>query len=315
MLLVDNHAVGLFQHGLELGQLVFDFPRTVFALDEIVDHAAADWTGTVERIERGQMFQTGRFEAAENVLHPGTFKLKHTAGQSRGKEIVGLLIVEREGVHVQIEALVLFEHLQGVVDDRQRGQGQEVHLQEPDSFHVGHRIHGRDFVFVRLVQRDEIRDRLRRNHDARGVRRGVAREAFQALGHVDQFPHAGIGLDEASEVGVLLDRLIERDVQFRGHHFGDLVDFRIRHLHPAPRIANNAARRHGSERDDLRNVFAPVLARDVIDHFAAPVHAEIDVDIGQGHALRVEKTLEEKSVLQRIDIRNAHAVGNKTACG
>ena len=51
------------------------------------------------------------------------------------------------------------QRLQRVVDDGQRGQRQEVHLQQTDLFHVGHRIHGRDFILARLVERNELRQR------------------------------------------------------------------------------------------------------------------------------------------------------------
>ena len=110
-------------------------------------------------------------------------------------------------------------------------------------------------------------------------------------------------------------RLVERDVQFGGHHLGDLVDFGVCHFHAAAGIANDAARRHCSERDDLRNVFAAVLPRHVLDDLAAAIHAEIDVDIGQRDALRIEESLEEQAVLQRINIRDPHAVRHQAAGG
>ena len=44
----------------------------------------------------------------------------------------------------------------------------------------------------------------------------------------------------------------------------------------------------------------PYFWRDVLDHFAAPAHAEIDIDIGHGHALGIQEALKDQVVLQRI---------------
>src|SRR6266404_1887826 len=46
----------------------------------------------------------------------------------------------------------------------------------------------------------------------------------------------------------------------------------------------------------------------MVDYFAAAPDAEIDVDIGHGHAFRVEESLEEEVVPQRIDIGNTETV-------
>ena len=57
----------------------------------------------------------------------------------------------------------------------------------------------------------------------------------------------------------------------------------------------------------------PYLPRHVLDHFAAPVHAEVDVDIGHRHALGIQEALEQQHILHRIDVRDLHAVGHQRA--
>ncbi len=143
----------------------------------------------------------------------------------------------------------------------------------------------------------------------------MAGEALQALGHVDQFPHPLVGLNQALEVGILFERLVERHFQFERHHLGDLVHLGVGHFHAPPGVANHPARQHGAERNDLRNVVAPVFLGDVLDDLASTVHAEIDVDIGQRDPLRIEESFEEQPVLKWIEIRNAHAIRHQAACG
>ena len=143
----------------------------------------------------------------------------------------------------------------------------------------------------------------------------VPRQAFEPFGDFDEFLDPAITLNQSLQVGTLIHRLLERNVQLRRNQFGDSVDFGIGHLQAPARISNDATCSHSTESDDLRNILAPVLFCHVIDNSSPPVHAKIDIDIRQRHALGIEKTLEEKSVLQRIQVSYPHTIGNQTACG
>ena len=57
----------------------------------------------------------------------------------------------------------------------------------------------------------------------------------------------------------------------------------------------------------------PYLRGDVLDDLAAAALAEVDVDVGQRHALGVEEALEDQVVLDRIDVGDAQAVGDEAA--
>ena len=67
--------------------------------------------------------------------------------------------------------------------------------------------------------------------------------------------------------------------------------------------------------DDLRDVLAAVLARDVLDDLAAAPLAEVDVDVGQRHALGVQEPLEDQVEVERIDVGDAQAVRDQAAGG
>ena len=88
---------------------------------------------------------------------------------------------------------------------------------------------------------------------------------------------------------------------------------RDRHLHHAADVADGGARLHRAERDDLRDVLAAVLLRDVGDDLAAAPFAEVDVDIGQRHALGIQEALEVQVEVQRIDVRDPQAVRDQAA--
>src|SRR5262249_35652205 len=202
---------------------------------------------------------------------------------------------------------------QNVIDNGERREGEEVHFQQAHLFDVGHRIHRRDFILVRLIERYELGDGLRGNYDSRSVRRGMTRESFQTLRDLNQFSNPRIILNKILQIRILRHGLVERDVQLRRYHLRDLIDLRIRHLHAAARVLDHTASGHRSESDDLGHIFPTVFFRDVVDNGCSTVHAEIDVDIRQRDAFGVQEALEEKSILKRIDICNAHAIRNETA--
>ena len=112
---------------------------------------------------------------------------------------------------------------------------------------------------------------------------------------------------------VLLERLVERHVERRRNQLGDLVDVGERHVEHAADVADHGLRLHRAEGDDLGDVLAAVLAGDVVDHLAAAALAEVDVDVGQRHALGVEEALEDQVEVDRIDVGDPHAAGDQAA--
>ena len=51
LFLVDDDAERLLQDALKLGKHVFDGAAAPLALDEVVDHAALDRAGAIERVQ------------------------------------------------------------------------------------------------------------------------------------------------------------------------------------------------------------------------------------------------------------------------
>ena len=61
-------------------------------------------------------------------------------------------------------------------------------------------------------------------------------------------------------------------------------------------------RGHGAEGGDLADGFAPVFAFHVVNHAVAVGLAKVDIEVGHGHALGVQKALEQQLILQRVQI-------------
>ncbi len=313
LFLVGDDAVGIGEDGRELRQLVLDLGLALLAGDVVVDHAALERSRPVQGVQRDQVVETLRLGLAQQLAHARALELEDAVGLAVAEELVGLGIVERDGVDVDHDVLGPLDLVDGVADERQRAQPEEVHLQQADALDFLHRPLRDDFVLLALVERDELGQRPRRDDDAGGVDRGVARHAFEAPRDDEQVLDPLVLLLHLLEHGILLERLLERHVERGRHRLGDLVGVGVRDVHDARHVAHDGARLHGPERDDLRDVLAPVLARDVVDDFAAAPLAEVDVDVGQRHALGIEEALEDEVVLDRIDVGDAQAVGDEAA--
>ncbi len=209
--------------------------------------------------------------------------------------------------------MTLLYEAQRVLNQGERGQPQEVHLEQLEFFQAAHVELGDNFVAVGLVEWNQVAQRKRRNHHARGVHRTVARQAFQAERHLHHIVDSRVFLRRLIEARFLVERLLQGNVEGRRHHFGEALHVGERHFEHAAHVLDGGARAQRIERDDLRHLLAAVLLRDVLDHFAAAVHAEIHVHVGEAHALRIEEALEQQAVLQRVDIGDLHRVADQAA--
>ena len=107
--------------------------------------------------------------------------------------------------------------------------------------------------------------------------------------------------------------LVQGDVQRRRDELRDLVDLGVGDVEHPAHVADGRLGRHRAERNDLGHVVGAVFLGDVLDHFPAPIHAEVHVDVGEAHALGVEKSLEDQSIADGIDVGDLQRVRHETA--
>src|ERR1019366_5746126 len=142
----------------------------------------------------------------------------------------------------------------------------------------------------------------------------VAYQAFKTLGGVDQFLGLRFVLVGRSQRGRVFQRLVDGDVEGGGNHLPNAIHLGVGNVHGAPGIFDRRLGRHGPEGDDLRHVVASILLGDVVDHLAAAVHAEVNIDVRQADALRIEEALEQQLILQWINVGDAESVGHHRTC-
>ena len=61
----------------------------------------------------------------------------------------------------------------------------------------------------------------------------------------------------------------------------------------------------------VRDAISAVLVTNVVDHLAATLLTEVDVEVGHRHAFRIQEAFEQQVIAQRIEIGDAQAICNQ----
>ena len=141
----------------------------------------------------------------------------------------------------------------------------------------------------------------------------VSGQPLQAFAHIDQTAYLLILLVHLMEFRIFLQSLVDGNIQLAGNHSGNGIHEGIRQIHHTPHIPDDSPCRKRTKRNDLRHTVSAVLFNDVIDHFLPPLETEIHVDIGHGNTFRIQETLKNQMIPDRVDIRNSRRICDKAS--
>ncbi len=122
-------------------------------------------------------------------------------------------------------------------------------------------------------------------------------------------------LQPLGQDGFGLDRAIDRDMGsgLVRYQLADAIAKGVAHVQHPAHVADRGARGHGAEGGDLAHGILAVLVLDVVDDAVAVGLAEVDVEVGHRDPLRVQETLEQQVVAQRIEVGDALRIGHQRA--
>ena len=312
VLLVHEDPVGLLQVRLEQRVQVRDRFLAVLAPD--VGRDVVHRAGPIERHHGREVVDGGRPEVADVAAHPGGLQLEDAGRLARGEQLERLRVVERDRVEVDLDPAVRLDHVDGLAQDGQVREPEEVELQQPERLDGVHLVLGHEPVRVRRpLERHELGQRLAADDDAGGVGRGVAGDALEVPGEVDDPLDARVGVDLLAQRRRDRQGLVELDPELVRDRLRDPVHLAVRVTEDPADVADRRAGQHRAERDDLGDVVLAVLAPDVGDDLVAAAVLEVDVDVGHRHAVRVQEPLERELVQDRVDGRDAEGVRHDRA--
>ena len=288
---------------MRVGQL----GAAVLAVDEVIDHARLQGAGAEQRHQGDEVFQAVGLELLDQLLHAPRFELEYRGGLGLLQHLEGRLVIQRDEVDVQrfqaLLGLLAIDRLHRPLDDGQGAQAEEVELDQAGGLDVvlvelGHQA----AALLVTGDRREVGELGRRDHHAAGVLAGAAGDALELERHLPDFRRFLVDLEEVAQRLLLLVGLLQGHADFEGNHLRQAIGQAVG-LALGPRhVAHHRLGGHGTESDDLAHRVAPVLLGHVVDHPVATVHAEVDVEVGHRHPLRVEETLEQQVIGQRVEV-------------
>ena len=185
VLLVDEDAVRLLEVRLEQRMQVGDLLLAVLAPD--VGRDVVHRPGPEEGDHRGQVEHRRRPQLLDVAAHARRLELEHAGRLARRQQLEGLGVLERQVVEVDLDAALLLDEVDGLAQDGQVGEAQEVELEQAERLDAVHLVLGHQPVGVgRVLERHQLGQRLATDDHAGGVRRGVARDALELLREVEQ---------------------------------------------------------------------------------------------------------------------------------
>ena len=165
LLLIGDDAVGRLEDRLELGQRVRD--RLFAALPPDVDlvHAGVERPGTHQRVRGDEVVEAVAAHAAQHVGRERRLELEDAgrasrraaSGTSRDRRAAS---VSRSGARARAR----LDRRERVVDDRQRREAEEIHLQHARLLEAVHVVLGHDDGLI-LGARPRALRRLRADRD------------------------------------------------------------------------------------------------------------------------------------------------------
>ena len=160
-----------------------------------------------------------------------------------------------------------------------------------------------------------VGERVAADDRGAGVHALAAHLAFDRLGGVDHGLGVGLGFVGGLQVGVGVEGLLDRDAQLAADQLADLVAHVVGVAQHARGVAHGVFGLQLAEGDHARDVVFAVELADVLDHVLAVLVVEVDVDIGHLDALFRKEAFEQKAVRKRVEVGNAHRVGDDGAGG
>ena len=310
LLLVDDTAVGGGQDTFQLRTIIADFG--LISLSFNVFGNKIHGTRPVQGNARDDIFQVSGLELLHEGFHPGAFKLEHTLRFPLADHLVHFRVVIGNLVNGEGIPDPLSDHPLCVLDYRQSPETQEIHLEQTQFLDRRHGKLGRNYIVGSPGKGNKFIQRPGTDHDTRRVDGSMPWKSLQPHGHVDQIFHCLIRFISLPQVRVHGQGLPDRDSQFHGDHLCHRIRLGVREIkHPA-HIPHCHAGSHGSEGDDLHHPVLAVLLINVIDHLLPSLVAEVDIDIRHGDTLRIQETLKDQLIPDRIDIRDLQTVGHDT---
>ena len=288
--------------------LAFDF-LLVLALDKVVHHARTERAWAVQCHQRNDVLKAIGLEFFFQLFRAARLGLKHRSGVARGENIEYFWVIQFELIQLKIRILrmLLFQIHHRTLEHGQVAQTEKVKLDQTNVFNVffivlaDHR--GRA---LRAIHRTKVGDFPRGNQHTARVHPDVARQPFKRFRQANDFLCFFFILKTLFKCRLVLEcaRQCPRVGWVVRDEFGQSITIIVRHVQNPSHVAHHGFCAKGTEGRNLRHRRHAVFALDVLNHLIAPVLTKVNIKVGHGDTLGIQKSLKQQRVLKRIQIGN-----------
>ncbi len=319
LFLVDDNPVGFFKNVFEAGIGVLYLGRIEFRFDEIVD--IGHGSGTVQRVQRDEVFYLVRFGPFENVLHSLAFKLEYRRALSLPEHAEGERIGFIDAFNGKIGKLAA-PFADKVFGPAYEGEGLEpekVHLYKSALFNEVHRKLGGYLAgFGILVKGNIVRELCLADNDSRGMKACVAICPFKCGCDFKQLVETGIVFQGSELTGTLnlrvrLECVLHLCFGIARNEFGNAVYVGQGYIQNAGNVFNGGLGFERSEGYDVVDTVIAVFFAHVFDNFLTTFLTEVDIEVRHGDAFRIQESFKEQTVAQRFNVGNTQCIRDNRA--
>ena len=300
LLLIDGDTISVIEVFLHDGDIVRHRFDTLFALDELryIIHRSR----TIEGVHGDEITDDGGFQFAQIFLHTGRLELEHSYCATLLEKFVSQFIVNGYMIDVDIDATCFLDITQALLDDRERDESKEVHLNQTHRLHHMAVVFGNKHTFLTGLifygtQRREVRQVIRTDDHAASMYAHLADCSFQSRCIFQHRPRVGIThlvlalqfldvLIAVAQVHLWLFCAFGQTFEHRireitvGDHSFQLVHPCQRHLLYTTYICQRRFSCHLTVGHDVCHVGLTVFLTHIIQHFATTAIFEVGIDIG-----------------------------------
>ncbi len=245
--------------------------------------------------------------------------------------MVGLGVVDRNFLHVDIDAPGALDICHGLFYDRKGLEAEEVHLYKSGLFNHATFILGHDDFFFRFrcfidsgAYGHPIGDIVTADDHTACMHASVADCPLKGFREFQRFyDQLVLGCQFGFEFRHIVIAVVECRFQFfsvdtghsLGDEFGKSVALAQRQLLDTCHILDCRFCGHRSVCDDMSHFLFAVFLCDVAEHISSAIVVEVNIDIGEGDTVWVEESFEQQVVFHRVDLGDAQTVGHAATGG
>ena len=138
-------------------------------------------------------------------------------------------------------------------------------------------------------------------------------KSFQASCHIDQIVNILLFFIRLLQFRIHGQSFINSDIQLLRNHFCNISNLCIWHIQNTANIPNHTTGCQSTKSNNLDHTVIPIFTADIFNNLLPSFEAEVNVNIRHRYSFRIQKSLKEQIIANRIKLCDAQGISNQTS--